>query len=359
MKRLLAILLVPAIGLAAGFLPDRRVLAPKGKPFTALARIGAHGGVGCGVLVGPDLLLTCSHCVASEERKLYEDVDIELGVGFYATTHHAKVREYFKMTGRGGNYSAGDDWAIVRLDRPLGLYYGWLGTYSVADTDWPHQTPELLGYCDCPNEARPEFGHMDKAYLAPGKVTHVGTHILFNDCSFWGGTSGAPLLAKNDEGQYAVAALNFAGVEMDGEKLIHGFRPTYSKELANLAIPARAWQQQLAEVRPGKFSPIRTLWARNLSAQAIRVVVRYRSIFQDPGAESLQTREIEVPWQKRVALLKPEDGCLDSEVFLSVSDAKGNPLGPKPTLEVETNGKTYRFFKKSLGKATEYTTSLP
>ena len=359
MKRILSFLLVPAMGLAVGFLPDRRISAPASRPLTALARINAHGGVGCGVLVGPDLLLTCSHCVASGDRKLYEDVDIEMGLGFYSVTHHAKVLEYFKMTGRGGNYDAGDDWAIVRLDRPLGAYYGWLECRTLPEKEWSTASPELLGYCDCPGERRPEMGRMDKPYLCQGTVSHVGPKILFHNCASWGGTSGAPLLVKNGKGSYWIAGLNFAGVDVQGEKLENGFRAKYSKELANLAIPCSSWQPQLAEIKSPKLGPPRTLWVRNRSTRPLKVVARYHSLFQEPGEQALQTEEIEVGWHNRALVLKPEDGCLDSEVFLCVTDAKGNPVGPKPTFEIEQNGKAFRFFKKSLGESAEYTTLLP
>jgi hypothetical protein len=93
--------------------------------------------------------------------------------------------------------------------------------------------------------------------------------------------------------------------------------------------------------------------------QPLKVSVRYRSIFQEPHSDSLQTAEIDVPWQKRVALLRPEDGCVESELLISVTDAKGNSLVPKPILEVEVNGKAFRFLKKSIGNTAEYTTFLP
>ena len=359
MKRATCFLMLTSIALAVGFLPDRRRLASTQPPFTALARISAHGGVGCGVLVGPDLLLTCSHCVGDENRNLYTDVDVELGLGFHQITHHAKVNESFKKLGSNVNVNSGDDWAIVRLDRPLGYFYGWMESLVVSDKEWPLLTPELLGYCECPDDLRPEFGHMDKPYLCSGRVSHVGPNILFHDLSMWGGSSGAPVILSDAQGRYNVVALNFAGVEIEGEKREHGFRSRYAKEHANLAIPARRWQEQLASLKPAKAATIRTLWIRNHSSQPIRVVARYQSVFQDPGSPAMETQEIEIPWQRRVAVIKPEEGCVDPDIYLSVSDARGNPVGPKATLETESNGTIRKFFKKHLGAAAEYTTSLP
>lgn len=355
----IALLLMTPLGFAVGYLPDRRRLAPSERPFTSLARISAHGGRGCGTLVGPDLLLTCSHCVASEDGKLYTDIDVELGLGFKPVSHHAKVLESFKISGQDGGFGSGDDWAIVRLDRPLGRYYGWMESQVLDDKDWTRVVPELLGYCDCPDEARPEFGHMDKPYLCPGLVTHVGPKILYHDCSMWGGTSGAPLTLKDPKGTLTVVGITFAEVGVGGEKLPSGFRARYSKDLANLAIPAKRWQQQLSAVKPANNLPIRTFWVRNRSLRPIKIIARYRSIFLEPAASLRQTSEVTVPWQKRVLILKPEDGCTESEIQLCVTDERGNPIGPKAMVDVEVDGKILKFFKRSIGAAADYTTELP
>lgn len=359
MKKTLAVTLLSPFAFGVGYLPDRRIPAPASRPFTALARVSAHGGVGCGVLVGPDLLVTCAHCVASPDGTIYNDVDIELGLGFYPETRHAKPLEFFNVTHRKKSFEGGDDWAIVRLDRPVGCYYGWLESRVLGSKEWASAPIELLGYCDCPDEARKEFGHLDRPYLCAGTVSHVEANALRHDCSMWGGTSGAPIVTRDQNGKYFLVALNFAGVDVLGEQLKHGFRATYSRELANMAIPASSWQPQLNEVRPSPSSPVKSFWARNRSTQPIKVTARYRSIFQSPGEPPLITDEKEVGWQQRVAILEPKDGCIDSEVYLSVTDRRGNAIGPKPSLEVENKGKQIQFFKKTIGRSSEYTAFLP
>ena len=204
-----------------------------------------------------------------------------------------------------------------------------------------------------------QFVNMDKAYLCPGSVSPATPNTLQHDCSMWGGTSGAPLICEDEQGGYSIVALNFGGVDVVGEKLDHGFRAKYSKELANLAVPARRWLPQLSALTPAPNSHLRSFWVRNRSRSPIKVQARYQSIFQSPDEPALITEEKEVGWLKRLAIIKPTDGCISGEIYLSITDVQGNPLGSKTTLEQESNGKTLRFFKKSLGQSVEDTASFP
>lgn len=319
MKKLGFLLLLTALVWAAGFAPDQRHLVPAQPPFTALGRTSAHGGVGCGVLIAPDLLLTCAHCVSNPQRQVYDDVEVEFGLGFYPTTHRARLSEAYMAQNATSEIDAGQDWAIVRLDRPLGLYYGWLNCQYLSDSEWPEAEVELLGYCGCPEEARPQFGHMDRPYRCPGAVSDVGPQIVFHNCAMWGGTSGAPLLARTDSG-YRLVGLNFAGVSLEDEVLQHGFRDTYTKRLANLAIPARNWRSQLEQLSSAPVLPLRTVWVKNRSKRSLRVSATYRSIFSEPDSPPARTELLQVPPRAQRVLLTREQGCADAELSLQVDD---------------------------------------
>lgn len=347
-----------AFGWAAGYLPDRRELVPPKRPYTALGRTSANGGAGCGVLIGPDLFLTCSHCIADSNRKLYRDAEVEMGLGFYPQIHRAKITDVIMRTGNNLNPDSGSDWALARLDRPLGYYYGWLDCKVVDRNDWLKTPVELLGYCECPDEARPEFGRLDKPYRCPGQVRDLGPSILFHDCSMWGGTSGAPLVVASPEG-YQVVALNFGGVDSDGEKMKNGFRAEYVKNLANLAIPAENWIGSLKPLKTNLRPGLRTVWIRNRSTAPIRIVARFKSVFSDPTGPLIESKMVEIPWQKRVCILRPDDGCVESELFLSLTNTKGEVIGPPQKIEVEKDGSVRYFFRKSLGEALDYTATLP
>lgn len=327
MKRLIILPFITLAVWAVGFAPDQRHLAPNRRPFSALGRTSAHGGLGCAVLIGPDLALTCGHCVSDPERKLYDDVEIEFGLGFEPVTHKAKLKEAFMQQDVKFSIDGGQDWAIVRLDRPLGAYYGWLNCKYLSDAEWPDAEIELLGYCSCPDEARPQFGNMDRPYRCAGAVSDVGAQILFHNCAMWGGTSGAPVLARQGN-SYALVALNFAGVSVQGEVLKNGFRETYCKELANLAIPARNWRDQLTSIPKSPAVELRTLRVQNNSSRPRQVEVQYRSVFDAPDAAP-QVRSVLIAAASSKFLIDNTDGCADANVALRTDHQKGLALGLK------------------------------
>lgn len=314
------LVLIPVAAWAAGFAPDQRHLAPNRAPFTALARTHANGGVGCGALIGPDLLLTCAHCVSNPQRQVYDDVEIELGLGFEPQSRRARLKKAILQPDGTAEIEAGQDWAIVQLDRPLGAYYGWLNCRYIADAEWADQEIELLGYCGCPDEARPQFGKMDRPYRCPGAVSDVGPEIIFHSCAMWGGTSGAPLLARLGD-TYSVVGLNFAGVGIEGETLKHGFRDTYKKELANLAIPARNWRAALSALPPSAAPILKSVWVRNATSRAVLVKTSYHSVFSAPGDPPGEA-QIQVPAGARQSLLTRQHGCWDEEITLQMSPGK-------------------------------------
>ena len=313
-------ILLPATVWAAGFAPDQRHLAPNRAPFTALARTHAHGGVGCGALIGPDLLLTCAHCISNPQFQVYDDVEIEFGVGFEPVSRTALLKEAIVSKSTDASIEGGQDWAIVRLDRPLGAYYGWLDCRYLTDSEWRDQEVELLGYCSCPDEARPQFGQMDRPYRCTGAVSDVGSDILFHNCAMWGGTSGAPLLAKTGT-DYKVVGVNFAAVDLAGEALSHGFRDTYKKEWANLAIPARQWRTALTALPPSRNPILRTVWVHNATQRPLTVRTNYRSIFSAPDSPPSEVMAQVAPGYRH-RLLSRQSGCFDEELTFQVSERK-------------------------------------
>ncbi|MBS2035914.1 trypsin-like peptidase domain-containing protein [bacterium] len=319
MKRLFCLPWLAAAAWAVGFAPDQRHLAPNSWPFTALGRTSAHGGLGCAVLIGPDLVLTCGHCISNPQRQVYDDVEIEFGLGFEAS-HKARLKQAFMLENASSSIEAGQDWAIVRIDRPLGAYYGWLQCRYLSDSEWQDAEVELLGYCKCPEEARPQFGDMDRPYRCPGAVSDVGPQILFHNCAMWGGTSGAPLLARTGE-RYSLVGLNFAGVTVENEVLQHGFRDTYRKDLANLAIPGRNWRETLESIPKSPPLEVKSLGVENRSKRPVRIKVEYQSLFEPPGSGT-QTRVMSLPPGSQRVLLERSAGCADSEISVQKDDKK-------------------------------------
>jgi hypothetical protein len=101
-----------------------------------------------------------------------------------------------------------DDWALLKLDRPLGMKYGTLGLAfldSAALMDSPFQNElVMVGYSGDAPEAAP--GYTATAHLGCSIVDEQ-QEVIFHECDTYGGSSGGPILALVD-GEPRIVAVN-------------------------------------------------------------------------------------------------------------------------------------------------------
>ena len=359
MKRWVLALTLMSGALACGFGSDQRAPVPVSKPYSAVVRVKMNqNGIGCGFLVGPDLMATAAHVVSDEQGKVYPDIKVECGVLKDKPAHIALATEVFLKPDRNPDPASGDDWALVRLDRPVGLLYGWSECRALSAKDMQSLPVELVGFSGIQDELKSDFTNFQTPYACPGIVHDVGPHVIFHDCAMWGGTSGSGILASQ-AGQTRLVAINSAGVDVEGEVLDHGFRKTYTKDLGNIAVPASNFIDRYKEVFQPPTSRLRKVWIRNNYRTPLRVSVHYKSALADPKEPFGTTGWQEVGSQKRICVLEPEAGCVEKEVFLSLANPDGERVGPKAPLEFEVEGKTCPFFRKYIGESEEYTATYP
>lgn len=316
MKRRLLGLCSAFFLLGAGFAPDLRQPLNNDPAYRALVRVCAGGGNGCGVLIGPNLVLTVRHAICNEMGKLHEGGWVEIG--------EQKVSVDTVYLNRQLNHNddpaSGNDWAILRLTRPLGWREGWVECLTLENQDLQNLPVELAAYASNPDDARPEFAQGKTPYRCPGVVPDVDSKIIFHNCAMWGGSSGSPLLHWTPEGECRVVAVNSAGVVVDGEKLDHGFRQTYSRNLANVAVPARNWAHVLAKIPRPPRPNFRHLDIDNAGDQPLQVRLRFRSLYTElPQVE--QTRTV-LP-HSRARVLEEWDGCAESSLEISTPNDAG------------------------------------
>ena len=352
-------LLVLGLSLAGwgwGFLPDRRFVAPAIKPYTSAVRIQVNGCIGCGYLVGPDLVLTAGHVAFDGEGKVYPGIAIECGVTEGKPSHVAHVRDIKTPPNTDRDVTSGNDWALLRLDQPMGQVYGWLECLELNQEELQSLPIESVGFSGFEDDARKELRDYKTAYVGPGTIRDVGPNIVFHDSPAWSGTSGSALIAWRNLKPYVVGVVS-AGVDVQGEILERGFRRTYQKELANIAVPSHRFITSYRELLSGvRVSPFKTVWVRNHQRKKIKVRVRYDSALTH---QTHTTDWIEIPSQKRVCVLESSSGCQASEILLSASTIDAKLIGPRPTQEFTVGEEKVLFFRRPLGASDEHTISLP
>lgn len=188
-----------------------------------------------GTLISEDIVLTNSHCVISPEshhlsQKIYflpnvinreydktdvaEGIKVVYGTDFTQSFHDSQV----------------NDWALIKLNKPVGLKYGYLGWKSLPPSTLIANKDKFIfvGYSgDFPN---PEKEGYQEFTAGPGwtasyqygcSITSEKQGTLYHDCDTTGGSSGGSIIGIIN-GQPYIVALNDAEIrDSDGKGVIN------------------------------------------------------------------------------------------------------------------------------------------
>lgn len=234
-------------------------------------------------LIGPDTIITNSHCLTyrryNSDSQSFDSYFIEADkYSQLLSQDNGQSKMVFKASMINGesldeanviSYSAGwtseyqspiDDWAVLKLDKPLGDYYGYMGWRSLDFTN-PNVLSEaiekvhLLGYAgDFPTPALSSLGNptetagVDLACSVVG-VWPVGTPYagtLAHDCDTNPGASGGPIFAKFNDNYYYLVGLHSSSTRLPSPMTLPNGRTT---NVINGGVQLSRWQEAARRAR--------------------------------------------------------------------------------------------------------------
>ncbi|WYM01702.1 MAG: trypsin-like serine protease [Gloeotrichia echinulata CP02] len=205
-----------------GVIDNRIPMTSSKYPWSAVGRIKGTTADGSGyyctgTLIDANLVLTNAHCVIDPETgKLSTRIQFLPNVIDRNYRDVAEVKRVFYGTdfSQSSNLSS-RDWAILKLNQPLGRKYGYLGWKSLPSATLISNRKAFyfVGYSkDFPNENYQKYFSAGPGWTASFEAgcSIVGEEsgFLLHDCATAGGSSGGPIVAVIDGDPYIVALNN-------------------------------------------------------------------------------------------------------------------------------------------------------
>ncbi len=217
-------------------------------PWRTIVKIKTKDSVGklsyecTGTLVGPDLLLTASHCLQDENGNMSTDIKFLPayvdGKGPVIVTADRiwfgteKYRENFK-----------DDYALVRLNVPLGDTYGYMGVKNLESETLKSWGPALSAAGHAA-----DFGDGKSASVHNGcSITSESDDIVYSDCDWNAGASGGPIFSMFEGKPFIVGVISHSASQKDGSRYPNG--TPYSNEIANALVKTSRFFDKYLELK--------------------------------------------------------------------------------------------------------------
>jgi V8-like Glu-specific endopeptidase len=236
-------------------LDDRVPMTSRSYPWSAIGRLESPVAentvfICTGSLVASDVVLTNAHCIIDPEThqprldtrfkpnlvngRLQDEADV------------ATVIAYIEGTDFQGNNAVlhPDDWAFLKLDKPLGEKYGTISwaSLSLADLIGNPEQYIMVGYSGDFPDNNP--GATASAHVGCSILGDTEEEVLRHNCDTFGGSSGGPILALIDD-EFRIVALNVA--EGLAERVIENTEQVVQTGIVNYGIKVSRFVDFIAQ----------------------------------------------------------------------------------------------------------------
>ena len=191
-------------------------------PWSAIGRIKGttvdDSGYYCtGTLISANLVLTNAHCAIDHETgKLSKRIEFLPNVidGHYQDIAEAE-EVYYGTDFKESKELSPNDWAILKINQPLGRKYGYLGWKSIPSNTLVRNQKAFyfVGYSsDFPNDNYQKYFSAGPgwtaSYEAGCSIVGEKDGFLLHDCATAAGSSGSPIVGVIGGDPYIVALNN-------------------------------------------------------------------------------------------------------------------------------------------------------
>lgn len=220
-------------GLKSVFGDDNRTpMLSHDYPFSAIMRLESSGGGHCTAsLVGRDLILTNSHCLSDESGQKKSSVKAKFH-GFSNFSPTIAVSDIFLGT-RDYDNDPANDWALARIDKPLGDVFG---HFRLSEFASAMSGMTLAGYSGDFKGGRVAGVHENCSLK--GMISNH--QVMMHDCDMTKGSSGSAIWKMNQD-KAVIYALNSA---QQGKSDEHD---DWSSKKSNLAVPVQTFRNKVID----------------------------------------------------------------------------------------------------------------
>ncbi len=211
----------PTRGIPTGI--DNRIpMLSRKYPWSAIGRVQGTVNDGSsyhctGSLIAPNLVLTNAHCVIDPDSgKLSTKIEFMPNVIDKNYQDIAQVEQVIYGTDfKTSSNSLSNDWAIMKINQPLGRKYGYLGWKSLPTEVLTRNKKAFffVGYSgDFPTEKYKKYftagPGWTASYEAGCSITQEENGSLLHDCATAGGSSGGAIIGVIGGNPYIIALNN-------------------------------------------------------------------------------------------------------------------------------------------------------